>query len=67
MSLLTPDEDCVSKALVFLIVLYVSWYRSVHFSRAVLSLLAEFRGRCRKVRLGVCPEPCLVQMYEKDR
>ena len=32
----TPDEDHVSKALVFLIVLYVSSYRWVHFSRAVL-------------------------------
>ena len=34
--LLTPDEDCVWKALVFLIVLYVSSYRWVPFSRAVL-------------------------------
>ena len=32
----TPDEDRGSKALVFLIVLYVSLYRWVHFSRAVL-------------------------------
>ena len=29
----TQDEDHVSKALVFLIVLYVSSYRSVHFSK----------------------------------
>ena len=35
-SLLTPDEDYVSKALVSLIVLYVSSYRWVHLSRAVL-------------------------------
>ena len=34
-SLLTPDKDYVSKALVFLIVLYVSSYRRVNFSRAV--------------------------------
>ena len=33
---LTPDEDYASKALVFLIALYVSSYRWVHFSRAVL-------------------------------
>ena len=32
----TPDEDDGSKTLVFLIVLYVSSYRSVHFSRPVL-------------------------------
>ena len=32
----TPDEDYVSKALVVLIVLYVSSCRWVHFSRAVL-------------------------------
>ena len=38
-SLLTPDEDSVSKALVFLIVPRVSSYRWVHFSRAVLWLL----------------------------
>ena len=31
-----PDEDYVSKALVFLIVLYVSSYRWVYFSRAAL-------------------------------
>ena len=34
--LLTADEDYVLKALVFLIVLYVSSCRRVHFSRAVL-------------------------------
>ena len=33
--LYTSDEDYVSKALVFLIVLYVSSYRWVQFSRAV--------------------------------
>ena len=38
-SLLTPDEDSVSKALVFLIVPCVSSYRWVRFSRAVLWLL----------------------------
>ena len=38
-SLLTPDEDSVSKALVFLIVPCVSSHRWVHFSRAVLWLL----------------------------
>ena len=32
----TPDEDHGSKMLVFLIVLYMSSYRWVHFSRAVL-------------------------------
>ena len=32
----TPDEDYVLKAFVFLTVLYVSSYRWVHFSRAVL-------------------------------
>ena len=32
----TPDEDCVSKALAFLTVLYVPSYRRAHFSRAVL-------------------------------
>ena len=31
-----PDKDHVSKTLVFLIVLYVSSHRWVHFSRAVL-------------------------------
>ena len=34
-SLLTPDKDYVSKALVFVIVLYVSSYGWVHFSWAV--------------------------------
>ena len=32
----TPDEDHVSKALVFLTVLYVSSYSWVHFSRVVI-------------------------------
>ena len=34
----TPDEDYVSKALVVLTILYVSSYRSVHFSTAVLTI-----------------------------
>ena len=39
-SLLTPNEDRVSKALVFLIVLYVSSYRRVRLPRAVLCCLS---------------------------
>ena len=35
-SLLTPDEDHVLKALAFLIILFVLLYRRVHISRAVL-------------------------------
>ena len=37
----TPDEDHGSKALMFLIVLYVSSYRWVHLSRAVLFSLSD--------------------------
>ena len=48
-SLLTPDEDYVSKVFVFLTVLYVLSYRWVHLSRAVLSVVLQLEK-------GVYPE-----------